>query len=161
MLLVSLLGHAQRVGSASNIPVRASTRLRLLAEVEPANAKAGEPIFLKLRTKNISSKTVGMADTGYNDYDLTLADGSGKEPPLTKFGVDLRENAILLRSVSLDLEPGEEASVTLEITKIYRLAPGTYYLRASRHTINPESREEFGRVDERAFSNPVMFTVLP
>jgi hypothetical protein len=159
-LLLAISVHAQSVAAAHVIPVRVSTRLQALADVEPAIAKPGVPVFAKLRLKNISARTVRMVDSGYTDYDVTVADGSGKEPPLTEFGKRLPEMPIL-RSVGLDLEPGQEVQVTLEITKLYQLSPGTYYARVDRHTIVPELAEEFGKVDEKAFFNPVQFTILP
>ena len=134
------------------LPIKASTRLQPSAVVEPIAAKVGQPILLKLQLKNVSSKVVTVGDSNfYTDYDLVVTDLSGKEPQKTKFGLAIPEMP-LLRSTTLDIAPGEEVQATLEITKIYDpQRPGTYYARATRHSVWPETPEDTGPLPRRLF----------
>ena len=145
-----------------------STRLQLAAEMDPTSVRLGAPINLKLRLKNVSSGVVRMANNYAEfDYELTVTDSSGKEPPRTEFGRKLlRGEVILLHSESLDLQPGQQVDASLGITQVYQLSqPGTCYARAVRRAIfspPPEPRSADGRlIVEKAFSNPVQFTIIP
>ena len=102
--------------------MHASTRLQLIAELEKTGAREGVPVFINLRLKNISSATVKLGDSdGYVDYELTVVDGSGKEAQRTEYG---RAERSIFRATSMDLEPGQETQITLELTKVYVLPPG-------------------------------------
>ena len=151
-------------------PIVASTRMQLRAAVDAARVKLGTRIVLSLLLKNVSSALVTVGDSRPEyDYDLTLTDGSGKELPRTALGDQLfRHEYSILHSDSHDLEPGQETKAEIEITRIYQVTqPGTYYMRAVFHAIwsdlPGESKpvDESKRPTEKAFSNPIQFTVVP
>jgi len=159
LALAAIIGGGAFGQSARRIlPVRASTRLQLIAELDKTNAKEGVPVFINLHLKNISPAVVKLGGSdGYVDYELKVVDGSGKEAQRTEYG--LAEHSILYAS-SVDLEPGQEDKTTLELTKVYVLPPGKYYARADRKAIWG-TVEEYHTFEEKAFSNPVEFTITP
>jgi hypothetical protein len=164
-------GQAVRVDSRPH-PAVASTRLQLHAEVGPTSANRGVPIIMSLRLRNGSSGAVRIADTSWEyDYELVVTDASGKEPPRTELGRKLLAgDYVLLHSESVDLKSGQEIEASLDVTRIYQLIqPGTYYARATRSRVFPDSADEATlsstsggpRPVEKVFSNSVQFTVLP
>jgi hypothetical protein len=151
-------------------PVVASSRIQLRAAVDAASVRSGVPIVVKLLLRNASSTLVSVGDSRPEyDYDLTVTDGSGKELPRTALGNQLlRHEYSVLHSDSHDLEPGQEIEAEIEITRIYQVSqPGTYYMRAVFHAIwsdlpgQSKSVDESKRPTEKAFSNPLQFTVIP
>ncbi len=163
LALAVLSGNAVRA-QTSDRPVIPSTRLQLKATIDPASAKLGTAITVKLVLKNISSKVVRVADTSPEyDYELIVADSKGNKLILTDFGDGLYQGKyVLLRSSAIDMEPGQEVQSQIEVTKIYQVnQPGVYYLRANHRNIVPDPADQAKSSVERAFSNPVQFTVIP
>ena len=60
MICAAMYGQAVK-DPALPIPVTASTRLKLEAEIKPATVKLGEPINIKFRLTNVSSMPIGLA----------------------------------------------------------------------------------------------------
>jgi hypothetical protein len=160
-LASAMQGQVARVPSRP-LPVISSSRILLLAELEATKVRVGEPIWIKFRLKNVSLRQARLVDTWpEHDFEITVADATGKEPPRTKFGDDSLHPQTLLRSIAVYLDPGQELQATMEITKVYQLAQvGVYSLRASRIVIR-ESKAEAEAAAEKAFSNTVTFTILP
>jgi hypothetical protein len=144
--------------------IKPSTRLQLQFEVDPAGAKPGGQVFARLRLKNTSAKVVQLEDS-FPDFDfrVTVVDASGREPATTERGESLLHKPFApLSTKELDLQPGEEQQITIEITRLYQLAqPGTYYARAVRNGVWPEAAEDNKRFREVAYSNPVEFKIVP
>jgi hypothetical protein len=175
-LILVVLGANIARGQTAGIkhpPGRAiapSDRLQVRASIDPASAKAGTPIVIKLVSKNIWYDTLIVSDYGSEvDYELIVFDSSGKELRRTRLGNQLfLGEYVLLRTAVTYLEPGQEIRAEIEVTKIYEATqPGTYYLWATRDPL-PGSPDELAptgdqskRPIERAFSNPVQFTIVP
>jgi hypothetical protein len=53
-----VLGQSVRGGPQ----VRASARLQLVADLQPATARRGAPVYIRLRLKNIDIDTVWLVD---------------------------------------------------------------------------------------------------
>jgi len=180
LLLLALLGagapaQVPRTTATPN-PAYASARLELDASVEPASIKSGNPIFVKLRLRNVSGTRVSVVSTADDiDYELLVTDATGAEARRTSHGRALFQDEFeAFRSVGLELDPGQEIQVALDITRIYELKqPGTYYLQAARTHILPDastprpnayshSNRDAGKEPiEKAVSNKVQFTVTP
>src|SRR5579863_4171655 len=112
-LLVTVLPFSAASGQFKQDPrdgrtVKISTRLQLLAGAEPASVKAGSPVFVKIKLKNMSSRTVRLSDSApRTDYEITVADIFGREPPRTEWGMKkLNGDITILRNTELDIEPG-------------------------------------------------------
>jgi hypothetical protein len=160
--LVVPYGLAQGRDSRDEVPAKPSQRLRLTAEVEPKSAKPGEPVSLKLVLKNVSSAPVRVNDNllAERTYELTTVYADGSEAPRTALGRRLLEERGG-SSMLVILAPGEEIQSVLDITKLYDVRqPGTYYSRATR-VVLPKTDAEIGQTVEKAFSNPVVFSVTP
>jgi hypothetical protein len=125
-------------------------------------ARVGEPIWIKLRLKSLSYRSVKLSDTWLeHDFQINVVDADGKEPPRTKFGQHSFLPETLLRSTWLYLDPGQELQATIEITKVYQLThAGVYSIRASR-IVAPESKEDAAAGVETGFSNTVTFAIRP
>jgi hypothetical protein len=111
-----------------------------------------------MRLKNTSSDVVEYVEISPEmDYDLAVFRQDGSPAPRTGYGRRLAESERWAgRRISRSLAPGEEATETVEITKLFDLAhPGKYYARVS-HVI---TRIPQTPAVEVAFSNPVAFTI--
>jgi hypothetical protein len=147
-----------------------SDRLQVRAAIDAASSKAGAPIVIKLVSKNIWHDRVMVTDYGAEvDFELIVVDSTGKEAPRTRLGDQLfRGDYVLLHTTVTYLEPGQEIRAEIEVTKIYDVTqPGTYYVWATRDPLpgSPDEPTPTGdqskRPIERAFSNPVQFTIIP
>jgi hypothetical protein len=169
LLVIALLSPIILSGQTVTVerdqhPVRPSTRLQLVAQVDPASSKAGSQVFIRLSLKNISDHVARLQDSAPDtDYAIIVADTFGKEPPRTEWGKKLLSGELaLLRNTTMDLEPGQEVAVTVEITRVYQLTlAGAYYARVTRGGVWAETEEDQKKFIEQAFSNPVRFTILP
>jgi hypothetical protein len=160
---------AQGANGDPRTPVVVSTRLQLHAEMESPTVKLGEPVVVKFQLKNVFSAAIRITDAWASyDYELVVTDASGKEPPRTALGLKiLRGDYTLLRSIGLDLDPGEQIEASIDIATIYLLTqPGTYSVRAMRNKILGDAAEassrnhnELARSVEKAASNVVQFTI--
>jgi hypothetical protein len=169
LALAVLSGDAVRA-QTSDRPIIPSDRLQVHAAIEPASAKAGTPIVVKLIAKNIWYNTVTVSDYGAEvDYGLIVVDSLGKEAPRTRLGNQVfRREYILLRTAVTYLEVGQEIRAEIDVTKIFQLTqPGIYYMWATRDPFpgSPDEPKLTGDLSklpiERAFSNPVQFTIVP
>jgi hypothetical protein len=143
--------------------IKPSNRLQLIAEASSATVKLGQPVVLNLNLRNISAGTaiLDKASPPF-DYRLTVADASGKEPPLTDWGRKSVAREVFPISVDqIHLDAGEEIMVSVEI-KGYQLSqPGTYFVRATRLGVWTEAKEDNQKFSEMVYSNPVQFTIVP
>jgi hypothetical protein len=163
-------GQSAGVNHPANHAIIPSERLQVRAAIEPASAKSGTPIIVKLVSKNVWYNVVTVSDYGADvDYELIVVDSAGKEAPRTAAGERLfRGEYVLLRTMPAYLDPGKEIRAEIDATKIYQLTqPGTYYMWATRDPFrgSPDEPTPTGDVSklpiERAFSNPVQFTIVP
>jgi hypothetical protein len=163
-------GQTTGIHHPPNHAIIASDRIQVRASIDPASTKAGTPIVIKLISKNIWYDTVTVSDYGAEvDYELIVVDSSGREVPRTRLGDQLfRGEYVLLRTAIIYLEPGQEIRAEIDVTKIYQLTePGTYYMWATRDPFpgSPDEPKLTGDLSklpiERAFSNPVQFTIVP
>jgi hypothetical protein len=171
MLSASIaLGQTAGINHPPNHAIIPSDRIQVRAAIDPVRAKAGTPIVVKLVAKNIWYNVVGVSDYGSDvDYELIVVDSSGKEATRTPYGDRLfRGGYVLLRTMLIYLEPGQEIRAEIEVAKIYQLTqPGTYYTWATRDPFrgSPDEPTPTGDASklpiERAFSNPVQFTIVP
>jgi hypothetical protein len=147
-----------------------SDRIQVLAAIDPASTKAGTAIVVKLISKNIWYDTVAVSDFGSDvDHEIVVVDSAGKEVPRTAAGDRLfRGEYVLLHTMLAYLDPGQEIRAEIEVTKIYQLTqPGIYYMWATRDPLpgSPDEPKRTGDLSklpiERAFSNPVQFTIAP
>jgi hypothetical protein len=147
-----------------------SERIQVRAAIDPASAKAGTPIVVKLISKNIWYDTVTVSDYGVEvDYELIVVDSSGRQLPRTLLGDQIFRGAyVLLRTAVTYLEPRQEIRAEIDVTKIYQLMqPGIYYMWATRDPLpgspnQPKLTGDLSKLPiERAFSNPVQFTIVP
>lgn len=170
-LALQLLSASLVQAQGAALPVKASTRLQLHAEIEPASVKRGTQVVVKFRLKNTFFMPIRIADNGaIIDYDLVVTDAAGKEPPRTDLGKRIsRGEYTVLRSVSIDLEPGQEIEASLDVASLYEITqPGTYQVQGIRGAIFGDPSEMERRNSgqpvqsvEKAFSNVVQFTLLP
>jgi hypothetical protein len=163
-------GQTPGINHPPNHAIIPSDRIQVLAAIDPASAKAGTPIVVKLISKNIWYNTVTVSDYGADvDFELIVVDSAGKEVPRTAAGDRLfRGEYVLLHTMLAYLEPGQEIRAEIEVTKIYQVTqPGTYYMWATRDPFpgSPDEPKLTGDLSklpiERAFSNPVQFTIVP
>jgi hypothetical protein len=163
-------GQTSGINHPPNHAIVPSARLQVHAAIDPASAKPGTPIVVKLTSKNIWYNVVTVSDYGPDlDYELIVVDSSGKELTRTAYGNRLfRGEYVLLPTMVAELEPGQEIRAEIEVTKIFHVTqPGTYYMWATRDLFPGSPDEPKLTVDqsklpiERAFSNPVQFTIAP
>jgi hypothetical protein len=168
----AIAAHGQTTGirHPPNRAIVPSERIQVRAAVEPANAKSGTPLIVKLVSKNVWYNVVTVSDYGADvDYELIIVDTAGKEVPRTAAGDRLfRGEYVLLHTMPAYLDPGQEIRAEIEVTKIYQLTqPGIYYMWATRDPLpgSPDETKLTGDLSklpiERAFSNPVQFTIVP
>jgi hypothetical protein len=177
VLIIPRLAHGQDtiIRDVPKNPVRVSTRLQLIASVERASVKQGEPIRLHFHYKNVSTKVVTLRENGWmQDYELTVTDTSGAEPPRTALGqrwLQEQRNGMLLHSGPFVLAPDEEGKDGLiDVGKIYQLnQPGRYFARLMFGSIQrdptepkPATIEEAQKMTiEEAVSELIPFTITP
>jgi len=169
LLALVILGASAAAGqtSGANHPIIDSWRLQVLATMEPASAKAGTPIIVKLVLRSVWYRVVNVSDISPgNDYELVVVDSSGNKLSRTRYGDQLfRGEYVLLHTDLAYIEPGQEIGSEIDVTKIFQLdQPGIYYLWAIRGGIWPDP-DDFVKptVDspiEKAFSNPVRFAIV-
>jgi hypothetical protein len=163
-------GQTPGIHHQPNRAIIPSDRIQVRAAIDPASTKAGTPIVVKLASKNVWYDTVTVSDYGAEvDYELIVVDSSGREAPRTPLGDQLfRGQYVLLRTAVTYLEPGQEIRAEIDVTKIYQVTqPGIYYMWATRDPLpgSPDEPKLTGDLSklpiERAFSNPVQFTIVP
>jgi hypothetical protein len=160
--LIATCALGQSSKTLAPLPIVASTRLQLVAEVEAPTPKIGDPIILKLRLVNTSSKPVSFLVTwDERDYQALIVDASGKEPPKTAFGEKSYDpRTPLFRSETVTLGSGQDLKVDLDITKVFQLTqPGAYSAVVMRKVFGETKEDQLAR-DERTFSNRVSFTIV-
>lgn len=166
-----VLGQAVKDPARLN-PVRVSTRVQLLASLERASMKIGDPIQLHYRLKNVSSEVVAVAITDWSVvYWLTVVDASGAEPPRTKKGDRMRQIPVSTGpNVQGFLQPGaDDGDHVTDVTELYRLdRPGAYFVRIAQRLglppgePRPKTPEEGRRAPvEEAVSDLIPFTIVP
>jgi hypothetical protein len=174
-LTVSAYGQAVKDPVLPN-PVRVSTRLELTLTVDHASIKTGEQMGVRVRYKNVSSRTMDLGSGSWMlDYAVTVADSSGAEPQRTSLGErwlkEQREPFISRSQGPLHVEPGADGEeLAMDLAKIYQLTkPGTYFVRFLFRSMSPDSSdplpktvEEAQKVTiEEAVSNVAQFTITP
>src|ERR1700691_3275180 len=104
-------------------PIVPSRRLQVLATVEPASAKPGAPIIVKLILKNVFYKDVKVSDISSEvDYELEVVDRAGKELTRTAFGDRLYWGKyVLLHTDGYELDLFQEVRSEIDVTKIFQL----------------------------------------
>jgi hypothetical protein len=165
------LGQAIRDPGVPN-PVRASTRLQMLASVERGSVKLGEPIELHMHAKNVSSVALKLShNMEPYEYRVIVTDASGAELPRTPLGRSMLTVEPMSFRDPVVLEPGaEDQEVVWDLAKIYELTrPGKYFVRAmfrgpypAPGAPRPTTYEETRTFPvEEAVSDLIPFTITP
>jgi hypothetical protein len=152
-------------------PVRVSSRAQLIASLEQARVRVGDPIKLHFRLKNVSSEAINLMASDFNeDYWLVVTDASGAELPRTEEGDRMRQPSRTGGGIVGSLAPGAEyGGGTIDVTKHYQLdRPGNYFVRIARRIglppdmPHPKTAEEGAKMPlEEAVSDLIPFTVTP
>ena len=157
-------------------PVRVSTRLQLVLELQQPKVKSGERVGARTTYENISPSAIDVGSGDWTlDYAVTVTDELGRECPRTALGerwLNEQREPVLLRSEGpVHLEQGTEGKeISMDLAKIYQLTkPGVYFVRFLYRSIwpdpgesRPTSVEDAQRVPiEEAVSNVVQFEITP
>jgi hypothetical protein len=134
-------------------------------EIEQSNAETGRSrVFLKVRLRNTSPSVVHLEESAREfDYRIDVTDASGYEPPRTDWGERLlRGEVTMLRHTVLDLDPGKEIDVRVEVTKTYYLRRlELYTVKVTRLGLWAEPVEDNLKSGEIVVSKPIRFEVAP
>jgi hypothetical protein len=169
LALAVLSGNAVRAQTTDRATIP-SDRIQVRAAIDTASTEAGAPIVVKLISKNIWYNRVTVSDYGAEvDDELIIVDSSGKEVPRTRLGDQLfRGEYVLLRTAVTCLEPGQEIRAEIDVAKTYQVTSRestTCGPLAPRSPVPPTKPKLTGDLSklpiERAFSNPVQFTIVP
>ncbi len=161
LIALTLIGSVA-YGQAPPKPEAQSTRLALEAVIRPGAVKSGDPVFVELTVKNVSRSSVRLEDaSAYVDYRVFVTNAAGTEPPRTSLGERMRNGEVgWLKNTQVDLRPGEVLATTMELGKVFVLAPGTYSARFVRGRVWAEKAAD-NQVAEVVSSNVVVFSVTP
>jgi hypothetical protein len=172
----ALNGQALRDSVLPN-PVRISARLQLIATLERANVKLGEPMIVHAHYKNVSSNGLDLSPIARNSmisYALTVTDAAGAELQRTAAGESwlrgqrVENTSAVLAPVHLD--PGAEGrEFVVDAAQYYNLTkPGTYFVRLMFRSPGPDPNEPRPTTSdpekipvERAVSDLISFTIAP
>lgn len=125
--------HAQCRNRPASPTLPPGLRLTIRAETPVAETK--HAVILQVELSNDSKLPVRMRDNWAPElnYELHARDSSGNEPPLTKFGRQLREGPVHGSGEDITLGPGEKISGRQDLSAIYEISvPGDYTVQACR-----------------------------
>jgi hypothetical protein len=171
-VIASSQGQAVKDPARPN-PVRVSSRLQLVASLQQASVKIGDPVKLDLHFKNVSSGVVGTSQNSWeNDYWLTVTDASGTALPRTKEGDQmLKPVRALVSSVISPVPPGAEyGGGVVNVAEYFVLdRPGKYFVRIGYRSLTPAPGEPRPKTEkerqevplEEAVSELIPFTIVP
>jgi len=159
---------------ASPNPVVVSSRAKVVASLEQASARVGDPIMLHFHLR-VTSGVVKYVRGGFNnDYWLIVTEASGAELPRTEKGDRLRQGSTAqVGTISTGLSAGEEdEDDAVNLAQLYRLdRPGSYFVRIVRRIgaadpYDPRLRSGDPNVGrqipiEEAVSDLIPFTIIP
>ncbi len=159
---------------ASPNPVVVSSRAKVVAYLEQASVKVGNPIALHCRLR-VTSGVVKYVRGGFNnEYWLTVTEASGTELRRTEKGDRVRRRPTSLGpSISDALGPGqEEPDDTIDLSQLYRLdLPGSYFVRIARRIgiadpahpspVSGDPKVVSQIPIEEAVSDLIPFTIIP
>jgi len=131
LLLVTVLSISCAAAAEKQAPSASETAqpeftlsIHLVRDV----VKVGQPVRLKITTKNISDRSIGIfRDIGGRDelnplYAVTVWNTNGSSAPETNVKRQKRGHSILF-----PLEAGKESSIFVDLAKLYNLnRPGLY-----------------------------------
>jgi hypothetical protein len=134
-----------------------SAIVRLTAQTVSQTAKPGEPVRVRLTLKNVSSGPAGYGEElGNVERSYVLAvfreDGTAAPRVPPKEGVFGERGSVVRKT----LDPGEEATDTLEVSKVFDLTrKGKYYVRVAKTVYRPSKAAS----REVAISDVVTFVI--
>ena len=160
---------------ASLNPVVISSRGKVVAYLEQASLRIGDPIRLHFHLKNVSPGVIKYVRSGFNDdYWLVVTNALGTELQRTEKGDRLRQRSTSqVVTISAALSPGEEdEDDAIDLAQLYRLdRPGNYFVRIARRIgaagpADPRLRSGDQKVAnqipiEEAVSDLIPFTITP
>jgi hypothetical protein len=176
LVAMSLVALGQEIKDPAGLnPVVVSSRAQMVALVERASVRIGDPIKLHFRLKNVSSGVIKYSGSGFtDDYWLMVTDPSGVQLPRTEKGDRMRRRSVSQGpSISGGLSPGEEeGDSAIDVSELYRLdRPGNYFVRIVRRIgaadpTDPRLMSGDQKVAnqipiEEAVSDLVPFTITP
>jgi hypothetical protein len=171
VVVVLGVAHGQAVKDPVGLnPVLVSSRVQVIASLERARPKLGEPIILHYHLKNVSSQAIMLRYAGTYDSWVMVTDALGRELPLTKEGRAWRGPPSPGSSVRGSLEPGAvDGDQAFDLTKLYQLdRPGDYFVRIARRmgtppdVPSPKTPQEMARTPlEEAVSDLIPFSITP
>lgn len=152
--------------------VRLSSRAQLIASLEQAMVRPGDPITLHFRLRNVSSRAINLTWGAFDEnYWLMVTDVSGTELPRTKEGDRLRQpSKVEISAISGPLAPGaDDGDHSIDLTKHYQLdRPGNCFVRIARRigvppdVPAPRTVDEIAKAPlEEAVSDLIPFTIAP
>lgn len=123
----------RKVKAVASDVIKEGINLSIAPEEETVTA--GEPINLKIRLKNDSTKALRLAVLDpEREYILSVVRGDKVEVQLTRRGQAHRENAgDFNHQMGLLIEPGQVREDVLEVSALYEMTtPETYSIAVSR-----------------------------
>ena len=149
---------AQNQTKRAIVQTTISTRLQLRAWVETADPRIGSPVVVAFQLKNTSTSVAYVQEISTElDYELTVTDQAGREVSRTHHGRHLAEDERGGSAQAQELMPGQALEGSIDVCAIYDFKkPGKYYARLSRVVLPAGT---LVKPIEKAFSNPVVFTI--
>lgn len=172
MIGAGVYGQAVKDPARLN-PVRVSSRAQVIASLEEARPKLGEPIILHYRFKNVSSQPLAVVSSEVNtDYWVMVTDAPGTELSLTKEGSRLREPPMVSNTIRGSLGPGADLGEhSFDLRKLYQLdRPGDFFVRIARRMgtdpndprLPSQDRKVLAQIPiEEAVSDLIPLTIVP
>ena len=165
---VAIRGQAIKDPSLPN-PMQVSIRLLMLASVEKASFKVGEPVLVNSRLKSVSSI---MARVVSSRFQVVVTDAAGRELQRTKYGKDMLTMFDFSPRVD-EIAPGaEQGGASWDLRMVYEVTqPGRYFVRMM-HTLGSADLNDprRGTNDQKvadqipievAISDLIPFTITP
>lgn len=117
--------------------------LKLSLNIPEDHLRLGEPLLLKLSTKNITKRSLSVTETSLEtDYVFDVRDADGNQLPFTEYMKNrLANRNYILRFVVVKLGPGEENRHEVHLESLVKIdRPGTYSILVTRKVpVNPKN----------------------
>jgi hypothetical protein len=101
------------------------------------NVRSGDQIIVKAKVTNITNHAVTLAhEMGHEaeyEFKVAVRDGDGSLAPMTKNGQYFWKDDSALEGDWIDelLEPGKSVVLSVNLTELYDLKPGSYHVQLS------------------------------
>ncbi len=130
--------------------------LAISISVPEASFKASDEIVLNIILKNFGLIPASIVvRSPWADYAFVPHNGHGQEVPMNQYGRKRAEASLEGRKMTYDLQPGETRSEEFELSRSFKLEPGTYTLFVTRAFQLPGHSTAL-----RVKSNPITFHIV-